>query len=303
MKWKEAISGFLEHLKFERGLSEHTCANYEWDLEKLALFLSHSSPTRVQRSDLSAFLVSLFEAGMAPRTQARILSAMRGFFSWMQEENYREDNPVLLFENPKMGRQLPTVLSETEVEKLLAAVDLSKTHGERDRTMLETLYACGLRVSELTELKVSQLRLNEGYLIVTGKGNKQRLVPIHAEAVRRLTFYLDHLRNTIVAQPRYTDHVFLSQRGTSLTRQSVFLKIKAAARAAGLHKSISPHTLRHCFATHLIERGANLRMVQQLLGHESIATTELYTHISKQQLIAQVAAFHPLNKWAKKHSL
>ncbi len=262
MKWNEAIAGFLEHLKFERGLSDNTCTNYEMDLEKLALFLSHSSPVEASRADLSAFLVELYEVGMAPRSQSRILSALRGFFHWLHEEDYRSDNPSLLFENPKMGRMLPTVLSENEVSTLLSSVDLSATHGERDRAMLETLYACGLRVSELTELRISQMRLTEGYLIVTGKGNKQRLVPIHAEAIKRIQSYIDGERRAVLPRPPFSDHVFLSQRGTSLTRQSVFLKIKAAARAAGLQKSISPHTLRHCFATHLIERGANRKSAQ-----------------------------------------
>ena len=224
-----------------------------------------------------------------------MLSALRGFYNWMQEEQYIEGNPTLLFENPRQGRALPVVLSEKEVQQVLEAIPLNSTHGTRDRALLELLYACGLRVSEACNLKISMLRLDEGYIIVTGKGNKQRLVPLHQEAIKFLQLYLEYERGHQKQHPKHSDTVFLSNRGASLSRQSIFLKIRYFAEQAGLKKNISPHTLRHSFATHLMERGADLRIVQQLLGHESITTTEIYTHVSAAQLGAKIAQYHPLN--------
>lgn len=294
MNWNEAIDAFAESLEFERGLSKNTVTSYRADLEKLSGF-THQKPALIQATDISAFLNFLQQEAISPRSQTRMLSAMRGFFSWMNEAEYMEHNPAMLFENPRMGRKLPVVLSEKEVEQMLAAVPVSQPLGTRDRALLETLYACGLRVSELITLRISMLRFEEQYLIVTGKGNKQRLVPIHTTAIKHIKLYLEGERPLLPVKPAFTDTLFLSRRGTALTRQSVFLKIKHFTAAAGIRKNVSPHTLRHCFATHLMERGADLRIIQQLLGHESITTTEIYTHISARKLQEQVDKFHPLN--------
>ncbi|MDA9198692.1 site-specific tyrosine recombinase XerD [Schleiferiaceae bacterium] len=294
MNWTDSITGYLEHLKFERGLSDNTISAYKRDLNQLANF-SDQWPKNVNAKQISAYLQHLHSIGYSPRSQGRVLSAMRGFFSWMIDEEHLTEHPVVLFENPKTGRKLPVVLSVQEVVRLLDAIPMNEDFATRDRAIIELLYACGLRVSEACTLKRSLLRLEEGYIIVTGKGNKQRLVPIHKEAIKYLELYLEYERPHQKCQPKHSDTVFLSNRGASLSRQSIFLKIKRFAVAAGIKKEISPHTMRHSFATHLMERGADLRIVQQLLGHESITTTEIYTHISAQQLSDKIADFHPLN--------
>jgi integrase/recombinase XerD len=294
MNWTDSITGYLEHLKFERGLSDNTISAYKRDLNQLANFIDQW-PKNVNAKQISAYLQHLHSIGYSPRSQGRVLSAMRGFFSWMIDEEHLTEHPVVLFENPKTGRKLPVVLSVQEVVRLLDAIPMNEDFATRDRAIIELLYACGLRVSEACTLKRSLLRLEEGYIIVTGKGNKQRLVPIHKEAIKHLELYLEYERPHQKCQPKHSDTVFLSNRGASLSRQSIFLKIKRFAMAAGIKKDISPHTMRHSFATHLMERGADLRIVQQLLGHESITTTEIYTHISAQQLSDKIADFHPLN--------
>jgi len=295
MNWKECIDGYLEYLEFERGLSANTRAAYLSDLEKHAA-LSPVNPDKTTTKELSDFLSELYTKGISARSQSRMLSSLRGFYNWMQEEQFRSDQPAALLENPRVGRKLPTVLSESEVVAILDAIPMAGPFATRDRAMIELLYACGLRVSEVCHLQTSLLRLEEGYLIVTGKGNKQRLVPVHQEAIKFVDLYLNYERTHIHAKPAYSDTVFLSNRGAALSRQSVFLKLKTYAEKAGIKKNISPHTLRHSFATHLMERGADLRIVQQLLGHESITTTEIYTHVSAEQLGAKIAAHHPLNK-------
>jgi len=294
MNWTNAIQGFKDYLKFERGLSDNTLAAYSRDLSLLDQS-SGKGPSSISAQDIQQFLISLHEQGTSPRSQGRILSALRGFFRWMQEEQMRTDDPSLLFENPKVGRKLPVVLSVSEVQSILEAIPMNAANATRDRAIIELLYACGLRVSEVCTLKRSLLRLNEGYIIVTGKGNKQRLVPVHKEAIKFLELYLEHERPHLPCKPQHTDTVFLSVRGTGLTRQSIFLKIKHFTAQAGIKKNISPHSLRHSFATHLMEGGADLRIVQQLLGHESITTTEIYTHISAQRLSEEIATYHPLN--------
>ncbi|MEY2963085.1 MAG: hypothetical protein RL754_346 [Bacteroidota bacterium] len=296
MNWTDSINSYLEHLKFERGLSENTLIAYDRDLEQLAQFSENKGPRAIGPKEISGFLAHIHERGMSAKSQARILSALRGFYNWFVDEGHGDKNPAALFENPRMGRKLPVVLSTEEVLKLLDAVPLNEANGTRDRAILELLYACGLRVSEVVGLKRSLLRLKEGYIIVTGKGDKQRLVPIHKDAIKYLELYIEYERVHQKALPKFTDSVFLNNRGMELTRQSVFLKIKKAADSAGIKKNISPHTMRHSFATHLMERGADLRIVQQLLGHESITTTEIYTHISTQQLLDRVADLHPLNR-------
>jgi integrase/recombinase XerD len=294
MNWTDSITGYLEHLKFERGLSDNTISAYKRDLNQLTNF-SDQKPKQINAKQISAYLQHLHSIGYSPRSQGRVLSALRGFFNWMIDEEHLTEHPVVLFENPKTGRKLPVVLSVQEVVRLLAAIPMNEEFATRDRAIIELLYACGLRVSEACTLKRSLLRLKEGYIIVTGKGNKQRLVPIHKEAVKHLELYLEYGRPHQKCQPKHSDTVFLSNRGAALSRQSIFLKIKKIAASAGIKKAISPHTMRHSFATHLMERGADLRIVQQLLGHESITTTEIYTHISAQQLSDKIADFHPLN--------
>ncbi|MDC3399998.1 site-specific tyrosine recombinase XerD [Schleiferiaceae bacterium] len=294
MNWTDSITGYLEHLKFERGLSDNTISAYKRDLNQLANF-SDQKPKLITAKHISAYLQHLHSIGYSPRSQGRVLSALRGFFNWMIDEEHLSEHPVVLFENPKTGRKLPVVLSVQEVVRLLEAIPMNEDFATRDRAIIELLYACGLRVSEACTLKRSLLRLEEGYIIVTGKGNKQRLVPIHKEAVKHLELYLKYERPHQKCQPKHSDTVFLSNRGAALSRQSIFLKIKKFATSAGIKKAISPHTMRHSFATHLMERGADLRIVQQLLGHESITTTEIYTHISAQQLSDKIADFHPLN--------
>ena len=294
MNWTDSITGYLEHLKFERGLSDNTISAYKRDLNQLANF-NDQKPKLITAKHISAYLQHLHSIGYSPRSQGRVLSALRGFFNWMIDEEHLSEHPVVLFENPKTGRKLPVVLSVQEVVRLLEAIPMNEDFASRDRAIIELLYACGLRVSEACTLKRSLLRLEEGYIIVTGKGNKQRLVPIHKEAVIHLELYLEYERPHQKCQPKHSDTVFLSNRGAALSRQSIFLKIKKFAASAGIKKGISPHTMRHSFATHLMERGADLRIVQQLLGHESITTTEIYTHISAQQLSDKIADFHPLN--------
>ncbi|MCH1534032.1 MAG: site-specific tyrosine recombinase XerD [Schleiferiaceae bacterium] len=294
MNWTDSITGYLEHLKYERGLSDNTVSAYKKDLNQLAQFIE-LNPADITAKHISAYLQHLHEIGYSPRSQGRVLSALRGFFNWLIDEEQRTEHPVVLFENPRTGRKLPVVLSVQEVVLLLDAIPMNQDFATRDRAIIELLYACGLRVSEACTLKRSLLRLEEGYIIVTGKGNKQRLVPIHNEAIKHLELYLEYERPQQKFQPKHSDTVFLSNRGAALSRQSIFLKIKKFASAAGIKKVISPHTMRHSFATHLMERGADLRIVQQLLGHESITTTEIYTHISAQQLSDKIAEFHPLN--------
>lgn len=295
MNWTDSIQGYQDFLKFERGLSDNTLAAYTRDLRLLEKSCD-LGPLRVGPKQVQHFLEELHASGTNPRSQGRILSALRGFFKWLQEEELRDDDPVILFENPKVGRKLPTVLSVDEVEAILEAIPMNGVNATRDRAIIELLYACGLRVSEVCTLKRSLLRLNEGYLIVTGKGNKQRLVPVHKSAIKFVELYLEYERPHLPCTPQHTDTVFLSNRGRALSRQSVFLKLKQFSAAAGIRKNISPHTLRHSFATHLMEGGADLRIVQQLLGHESITTTEIYTHISAQKMSEEIASFHPLNK-------
>jgi integrase/recombinase XerD len=295
MNWTECIDSYLEHLQFERGLSKNTLLAYERDLNKLAL-VSANNPEKSTAEDISNLLSTLHRKQISPKSQSRILSAMRGFYNWMKEEEFMVDNPSLLFENPREGRRLPVVLSESEVQAILDVIPMNEVHSSRDKAIIELLYACGLRVSEACELKRSLLRLDEGYIIVTGKGNKQRLVPVHKEAIKFLLLYLEYERPHQKCHSNHSDTVFLSNRGSALSRQSVFIKLRRFSEMAGNSKTISPHTMRHSFATHLMERGADLRIVQQLLGHESITTTEIYTHVSAAQLGAKIAEYHPLNK-------
>ena len=294
MKDIDFTSDYFEYLQFERGLSKNTIVAYQRDLQKFH-DICKKSPIESSPEEISALLSNMHKTGQSARSQSRMLSSLRGFYNWAQEEKYITQNPILLFENPRQNRTIPVVLSEKEVQRILDVIPMNEQFSTRDKAIIELLYACGLRVSEACELKLSLLRIKDGYIIVTGKGNKQRLVPIHEEAIKYLELYLEHERPNTKPKTNDSDTVFLSNRGGSLTRQSIFMKLKRFATLAGIKKNISPHTMRHSFATHLIERGADLRVVQQLLGHESITTTEIYTHISAKHLGDKIAEFHPLN--------
>lgn len=286
---------YLYYLKVEKGLSENSVVAYRQDLEKLFSYLgdAHIDPVQAQREHLSDFLVELSSMGIQPRTQARILSGIKSFYRFLLYRDRRTDDPTELLGTPKTGLHLPEVLTVREIDAMLASIDLSKAEGQRNKTMIEMLYGSGLRVSELIGLRISNLYADEGYMLVEGKGSKQRLVPVSGKALHELKlWYID--RNGLNIEKGHEDYIFLNRRGKQLTRAMIFTIVKQLAEAAGIRKTVSPHTLRHSFATHLLENGANLRAIQQLLGHESITTTEIYTHIDIHFLKKTIADFHPL---------
>lgn len=296
MNWKVALKDYKDYLKIERGLSSNTITNYGLDIEKLIGFLEQhdakESPLEVSRETVQNFVHDVAKQ-MNPRSQARIISGLKGFFNFLIFEGYRSDNPVDLIETPKIGRKLPDTLSTEEIDELIAAIDLSHPQGERNRAMLETLYGCGLRVSELISLKLSDLFFDEGFIKVTGKGDKQRFVPIGALNMKYLNTYIHEVRVHLAIKKEYLDFVFLNRRGAKLTRAMIFTMVKNLSEKIGLRKNISPHTFRHSFATHLLENGADLRAIQQMLGHESITTTEVYMHVNRQHLTQVLQQFHP----------
>lgn len=296
MNWQQAIKDYLNYLKIERGLSPNSIVNYTMDLEKLRNYLDEYSidekPVHIQRETVQGFIYTIAKV-VTPRTQARIISGLKGFFNYLVFEDYREDNPMDLIETPKIGRKLPDTLSETEINSLIAAIDLSKPEGERNRAIIETLYGCGLRVSELINLKLSDLYFDEDFIQVTGKGNKQRFVPISGINQKYIDIYRKEIRVHLPIQREYEDIVFLNRRGKQLTRAMIFTIVKQLAEKVGLQKNISPHTFRHSFATHLLENGADLRAIQQMLGHESITTTEVYMHVNRSHLSKVLEEFHP----------
>jgi len=298
--WHEYLISFTTHLKLNRGYSDHTLSAYRSDVNKLPAYLDLRewaiTPAAVERFHLDAFLRYLSELGLAPRSQARLLSALKTFFAFLLDEQHIKSDPTELLKAPKLGRKIPEVLTYPEIRDLLGQIDLSLDHGLRDRALLETLYACGLRVTEATTLRLTNLYLGEGFLRVTGKGNKERIVPIGGEAIRHLNIYLEYVRPVIPVKPAAENIVFLNRRGGGLSRISVFTAVKKYAAAAGITKNVSPHTFRHSFATHLIEGGADLRAVQEMLGHESILTTEIYTHLDTDFLRETIMSFHPANK-------
>jgi len=286
---------YLYYLKVEKGLSENSVAAYRRDIEKLHSFLkdAHIDLLTAEREHLSDFLIELSSLGIHARTQARILSGLKSFYRFLIYRDRRTDDPTELLGAPKIGLHLPEVLSLNEIDAMILAIDLSKPEGQRNKTIIEMLYGSGLRVSELVNLKLSNLYTEEGYMLVEGKGSKQRLVPVSKKAQQELKrWYID--RNLLTIVKGQEDFVFLNRRGHQLTRAMIFTIIKQLAELAGIRKSVSPHTLRHSFATHLLENGANLRAIQQLLGHESITTTELYTHIDIHFLKKTIEEFHPL---------
>ncbi|QXP67471.1 site-specific tyrosine recombinase XerD [Polaribacter sp. AHE13PA] len=296
MKWQNAIRDFQLFLKIERGLSKNTIDSYTRDLEKLMLFLEENeinhTPITIDEESIQQFIYEVAKK-VNPRSQARIISGLRSFFDYLIFEDYRETNPTDLIEAPKIGRKLPDTLSEDEINALISAIDLSHPQGERNRTILETLYSCGLRVSELITLQISDLFFEEGFVRVIGKGNKQRFVPIHYAAQKYISSYIKDIRTHITPQKGFEDTVFLNRRGKGLTRQMIFIILKNLSLEIDLKKKISPHTLRHSFATHLLKNGADLRAIQQMLGHESITTTEVYVHLDKSYLKEVVETYHP----------
>jgi len=296
MKWTHALTDYSHYLKIERGLSLNSIDSYTRDVKKLMRFLADNdiseSPISIDHERVQQFIYNAAKEINA-RSQSRLISGLRSFFDYLIFENYRETNPLDLIESPKIGRKLPDTLSVNEIDKLVATIDLTKAHGERNRAIIETLYSCGLRVSELINLKLSDLYFDEGFIKVTGKGDKQRFVPIGKLTQKYINIYRKEIRTHDPIVPEFADTLFLNRRGKQLSRAMIFTIVKDLAEKAGIHKTISPHTFRHSFATHLLENGADLRAIQLMLGHESITTTEIYMHIDKSQLRAVMDSFHP----------
>ncbi len=296
--WTDELNSFRIFLKYEKNLANNSIKAYLQDVSRLMQYLldikqKKISPYEVEMKDIQQFLWYLYEMGVSERTQARMISGIKGFYRFLINSDAMAHNPTILIETPKFQRKLPEVLTVEEIDIMINAIDLNTKHGQRNRAIIETLYSCGLRVSELVNLKISDLFFDEGFVRITGKGNKQRLVPISQRAIDEINTYLIDYRPLYPVKPQHTDILFLNNRGQVLTRNMVFLIIKKAAARAGIQKKISPHTLRHSFATHLIDGGADLRSVQQMLGHESILTTEIYTHISKEHLRETLLLYHP----------
>ena len=299
--WDYKIEEFSTYIQLERALSKHTIEAYLLDVRKLREYSDSLTPARnpedLSTDDIINFLVELNELGIEPRTQARILSGVKAFFKFLLLVDDIPTNPANLIESPKLGRHLPDVLSMEEVDKLIAAIDLSKNEGHRNRAIIETLFSCGLRVTELVELKISNIKFSDEYIIVTGKGDKQRLVPISPKAITDIKNWLIDRNKMSNINDHDRDILFLNRRGKKLTRVMIFTIIKDLAKLAGINKNISPHTLRHSFATELINRGADLRAIQEMLGHESISTTEIYTHLDTSQLKETIYQFHPRSEF------
>ena len=299
MDWRSAIKGFQTYLKLEKGLSANSVEAYSRDIEKLEQYAESLpaplKPDAFTLNDLRNFIMWVNELGMLPSSQARVLSGVKSFYKYLLIEDIIKNDPAELLESPKKQRKLPTVLSYQDIESLLDAIDLSKPEGQRNKAILEVLYSCGLRVSELTELKLSNLYLDIEFVKVLGKGSKERLVPIGGEAIKALKLWIENVRVHVPIKKGEEDMVFLNRRGSRLSRVYVFMLIKQLAELAGIKKIISPHTLRHSFATHLVEGGADLRAVQEMLGHESITTTEIYTHLDREYLKEVITSFHPRN--------
>lgn len=296
MNWSGYIKDYQSYLKIERGLSQNSIDNYSYDIARLCTYLSENkidvSPVTISEEVLQQFIYQVAKEVNA-RSQSRIISGLKSFFNYIIFEDYREDNPLELVEIPKIGRKLPDILSVKEIDRLIAAIDLSSSEGERNRAMLETLYGCGLRVSELVGLKISDLFFEEGFIKILGKGNKERFVPIGVVAQKYITIYRRSIRSDLNIQKGHEDTLFLNRRGRQLSRAMVFTIIKELAKKIELNKTISPHTFRHSFATHLLENGADLRSIQLMLGHESITTTEIYMHLDRKYLSEVVNTFHP----------
>ncbi len=300
MKWPQAIKDYRHYLQIERGLSQNSIENYSYDIKKLTGYLEENqidiSPNKITRDHIKQFIYTISKT-INPRSQGRLISGLRNFFDYLVFENYRDSNPMDLIESPKIGRKLPDTLSIDDIDLLISTIDLSYQYqgvnlGERNRAIIETLYSCGLRVSELIELKISDLFFDEGFIKVTGKGDKQRFVPI-GESTKKYIYIWRDIRNHIDVTPESKDILFLNYKGNKLTRAMIFTIIKNLVKKSGLNKTVSPHTFRHSFATHLLENGADLRAIQMMLGHESITTTEVYMHVDRSHLSDVLNKFHP----------
>ena len=299
MDWTHTLKDYEGFLKLEKGLSANSIAAYLADIQKLMQYLDLSGfsdgPERITRETLQQFLGWLSELGLSARSQARILSGLKAFYRYLIHDDRIESDPTSLLEGPKLGRKLPEVLTVEEIDALLSKIDLSKPEGRRNKAMLEVLYSCGLRVSELVGVKISNIFRAEGFIRIIGKGDKERLVPISGKALKEIDLYMPD-RNSLIIQSGSEDILFLNRRGHSLSRKMVFVIIKDLVKAAGIKKVVSPHTFRHSFATHLVEGGADLRAVQEMLGHESIITTEIYTHLDREYLREAIISFHPRSR-------
>ena len=295
--WKSALKGYEEYLALERGLSENSILAYMRDIRQFAKLIeineSLPNPALINITNVEGYLSYLFDNGLAKNSQARKLSGVRSFCKFLRIEGIMDINPIELIEGPRPERKLPDVLTVEEIERLISSIDMSRKEGVRNKAMLEVLYSCGIRVSELTSLKISRVDLIDGLIRVVGKGNKERVIPIGNQACDAIDDYLSHYRADITPSHGYEDFLFMGKKGVELTRQMVFTLIKRSAITAGINKKVSPHTFRHSFATHLIEAGADLRAVQEMLGHAQITTTEIYTHLDKRYLEEQVTKYHP----------
>lgn len=291
------VKAFEHYLRLEVALSENSIGAYLHDMQLFNMYISavqdHKNISDIDGEDLQTFFSHLFELGFSANSQARILSGLKSFFRFLLEENLIVQNPTELIEGPSVGRKLPEVLTVDEIERMIAQIDLSETNGHRNKAIVETLYGCGLRVSELISLQISHIFFHDGFVQIRGKGNKERLVPIGQATLESISRYIHEMRTHLDIGKAFKDVVFLNQRGTSMSRQMVFLIVKSLTAKAGIRKTISPHTFRHSFATHLLEGGADLRAVQQMLGHASISTTEIYTHIDREFLRETIISFHP----------
>jgi len=297
--WQNTLQSYIHYLKLERGLAENSIESYELDLMKFVQFLSHSeievAPKNVTPAHINEFVYQLSTV-LAPTSQARIISGLKSFFTFLLVDGQIEKAPTDLLEIPKLGRKLPEVLAMEEIDAMLATLDLSTNEGYRNKVMLELLYSCGLRVSELVNLRLSDLFFEEGFIRVIGKGSKHRFVPIDPDTMQLITMYKQTIRNHMQVKKEDTDIVFLNRRGARLTRAMIFTIVKQAAQEANIQKNVSPHSFRHSFATYLLENGADIRMIQLMLGHESILTTEIYTHISREKLKGVMDTYHPRSR-------
>jgi integrase/recombinase XerD len=295
--WERYIKHFVSYLKIERGLAENSIFAYQNDVLKLSDFSisKNIEPKSLTYENLQEFISELYDLGLSARSQARIISGLKQFFGFLILEEEIKIDPSEMLEMPRIGRKLPEILSIEEIDQLINAIDMTKAESHRNKAILETLYSCGLRVSELVDLKFSQLYFEEGFVRVIGKGNKERLVPVSESVEHEIGIYNDHVRRHQTVQKGNENIVFLNRRGAKLTRVMIFTIIKDLAKSIGLNKTISPHTFRHSFATHMIEGGANLRAIQEMLGHESITTTEIYTHLDQRFLREAIISYHPRN--------
>ncbi|MCB0476736.1 MAG: tyrosine recombinase XerD [Crocinitomicaceae bacterium] len=299
VEWNNILRDYQIYLKLEKGLAENSIESYLRDVQKLQNYSTNKlqilSPLHIQQKDIENFLSDLYDLGISSRSQARILSGISSFFQFLILENKIQSSPTELISQPKIGLKLPEVLSIEEIDKIEGAVDLSKLEGHRNKAIIETLYSCGVRVSELINLKYSNLYEDEGFIKVIGKGDKERFAPINKGLLKEIEFYEDSMRKKLEIKSGNEDYIFLNRRGAKLTRVMIFTIVKNLTEAAGIQKNVSPHTFRHSFATHMLEGGADLRVIQELLGHESITTTEIYTHLDKDFLRSEILSFHPRN--------